>query len=180
MPPALSRVLTSPKYVGLFANCSKLKGRCIQHRSRQESNPWLDCRFLSVCDVLVAVPVQESSMNAVVRFATGVESKASLTEREFLVVMHLIYVAHREAGGSDASPSMGSENHSRRFTCAIPTALASLSGYMQQTLATEARSMPFHVMHAMYNKSSRVFRCVDDICIALLVLHVPVVFFITN
>lgn len=72
-------------------------------------------------DRLLAPPLQESSVEAVVQFATGGENKAFLSEREFLVVMHLIYVAHREAGGAGNSPSYGSDSHSarERFTCAI-------------------------------------------------------------
>ena len=59
-----------------------------------------------------------------VRFACGGGEKSLLSEREFMAVMHLIYVAHREPGSGPGSPasSAGSSMTSPRdrgFTCAI-------------------------------------------------------------
>jgi hypothetical protein len=57
-----------------------------------------------------------------VRFASGGADKSLLSEREFMTVMHLIYVAHREPGSGPGSPasSAGSSMTSpreRTFTC---------------------------------------------------------------
>ena len=70
--------------------------------------------------------LQEQSLDSMVRFACGGADKALLAEREFMAVMHLIYVAHREQlpGSGPGSPasSAGSSMTSprdRRFTCVL-------------------------------------------------------------
>ena len=68
---------------------------------------------------------QDQSLESMVRFACGGADKALLAEREFMTVMHLIYVAHREqlpgsSGPGSPASSAGSSMTSpreRSFTC---------------------------------------------------------------
>jgi len=61
---------------------------------------------------------QDDAIDAVVRFAIG-SGKALLSHDDFLAVIHVIYVAHRERGGgaAPAPPSPGSLSRVRVWQC---------------------------------------------------------------
>ena len=78
------------------------------------------------CGNTLRARLQDQSLDSMVRFACGGADKALLAEREFMAVMHLIYVAHREQlpGSGPGSPasSAGSSMTSprdRSFTCVL-------------------------------------------------------------
>ena len=86
----------------------------------------LRCSSRVSCDASASCSAQDQSLDSMLRFACGGADKALLAEREFMAVMHLIYVAHREQlpGSGPGSPasSAGSSMTSpreRNFTCVL-------------------------------------------------------------